>query len=82
VDVAARRSRRVVVAVSLWLLVVPALLLAVRTLLPADDVVTVPAGQSVAAGGVALAPAGRVAGLHPGDVLLGRRRSAGPRPPE
>jgi signal transduction histidine kinase len=71
VDAAARRSRRVVIAISLWLLVVPAALLTVRMALPADDLVTVPPGQTFTGGGVALAPAGSVAGVEPDDVLIG-----------
>ena len=70
VDAAARRSRRVVIAISLWLLVVPAALLTVRMALPADDLVTVPPGQTFTGGGVALTPAGSVAGVKSDDVLV------------
>ena len=69
-DAAARRSRRVATAISLWLLVVPAALLMVRIALPADDLVTVPPGQTLTDGGVALAPAGPVEGVQPHDVVV------------
>lgn len=69
-DVAARRSRRVAVVISLWLIVVPAVLLAVRMTLPADDVVTLAPGQTFAGGGVGLAPAATVPGIGSGDVLV------------
>jgi signal transduction histidine kinase len=70
VDAAARKSRRVAVAVALWLLVVPGVLLVVRLTLPADNVVTVAPGQTFADGGIALAPAGTVPGISKNDVLV------------
>lgn len=58
-------------AVALWLVVVPAALLAVRLMLPSDDVVTVQPGQPTAvAAGLSVLPAGPVPGMHPGDVVV------------
>jgi signal transduction histidine kinase len=52
-----------------WLVVVPAILLGVRLALPSDDLGTVPPGQTIAAGGLELAPFTSAAGVPPGSVL-------------
>lgn len=69
-DGAARRSRRWAVAICLWLLVVPAALLAVRVLLPSDGVGTVPPGQGATGADLTVQTVHDVSGLQGGDVVL------------
>lgn len=66
VDHVARRSRRVVVVVAVWLVAVPAVLLAVRAALPSDNVGTQMPGQS--AGGLGIAST-QAPGFRDGDVI-------------
>jgi two-component system NarL family sensor kinase len=65
-----RRSRRCAVGIAIWLVAVPALLFAVKALLPSDHLLTAPPGSGSTPGVVALQPAGSVAGIQQGDVLL------------
>ncbi|WP_426507417.1 histidine kinase [Dactylosporangium sp. McL0621] len=65
-----RRSRRWAVGIVIWLIGVPALLFAVKALLPSDNLLTGPPGTGETAGAVALQPVGTVTGIQPGDLLL------------
>src|SRR5258705_4245942 len=65
-----RRSRRWAVGIAIWLVAVPALLFAVKALLPSDHLLTAPPGSGAVPGDVALQPGGAVAGIHQGDALL------------
>jgi signal transduction histidine kinase len=52
-----------------WLVVVPAILLGVRLALPSDDLGTVAPGQTIAGGGLELAPFASADGVPTGSVL-------------
>jgi signal transduction histidine kinase len=69
VNEVSRLPARFAVAISVWLVVVPAILLGVRLALPSDDVGTVPPGETIAGGGLELAPFGSSVGVPAGSVL-------------
>jgi signal transduction histidine kinase len=69
VDEASRRPARLAVGIAAWLVAVPAVLLGVRLALPSDDVGTIPPGQTIANGGLELAPFTSAAGVPTGSVL-------------
>ncbi|HWB34849.1 MAG TPA: hypothetical protein VHA75_02385, partial [Rugosimonospora sp.] len=65
-----RLSRRWAVGIAVWLIAVPAALLALKAVLPSDNLLTAPPGNGDSAGVVVVQPVGTIAGIRAGDDLL------------